>query len=288
MHELGAKGDMKFNMDQAWSRAIDLVKDSFQLLLVIAAVFLLLPSIGVYLFMPDFATLAQPGAEPEQVLAVFQENLATIVLVSGAAMIVQFAGQGAIIAMIGGKRPTVGEAIATGFRVTPSTLAIFVLYFVLYFVAAIVVAIPLVLIAALVGQAAGALVGVIAVFPILFVSVYLAARLSMSLPVLVLEGTLNPFSAMMRSFKLTHKRQWSILIFWSILFVVYMVIALLFSSGFGVIAALAGGGTATALILGFANGLMGIATSLIICGLAVAIFEQLRGPDEDEVSSVFE
>ena len=286
MHELGAKGGMKFNMDQAWSRAIDLVKDSFQLLLVIAAVFLLLPSIGVYLFMPDFATLAQPGAEPEQVLAVFQENLATIVLVSGAAMIVQFAGQGAIIAMIGGKRPTVGEAIATGFRVTPSTLAIFVLYFVLYFVAAIVVAIPLVLIAALVGQAAGALVGVIAVFPILFVSVYLAARLSMSL--LVLEGTLNPISAMMRSFKLTHKRQWSILIFWSILFVVYMVIALLFSSGFGVIAALAGGGTATALILGFADGLMEIATSLIICGLAVAIFEQLRGPDEDEVSSVFE
>lgn len=278
---------MNFNMDEAWSRAIDLIKDSFQLLTIIAAVFILLPTIGAYLLMPDLAALAEPGADPEQVLQGFQENLAPILTVSLLALIVQFAGYGAIIAMIGGGRPTVGEAIATGFKVTPSTLAVFVLYFVMYFLAAIVVVVPFALIGGLLGTA-GALAGVLAVFPVLFVSAYLAARLSMSLPVLVLEGTLNPFTAILRSFKLTHKRQWSILIFWSILFIVYVVIALLFSGGFSVIAALAGGGTATALILGIANGFMGMASGMIICGLAVAIFGQLRGPDEDEVTSVFE
>ncbi|MEO0698684.1 MAG: hypothetical protein AAFY81_03085, partial [Pseudomonadota bacterium] len=95
-------------------------------------------------------------------------------------------------------------------------------------------------------------------------------------------------SATLRSYKLTHKRQWSILIFWVVLFALYMVIALLFSGGVGAIAALAGGGTVTALILGITNGVLGMVSGMIMCGLAVAIFQQLSGPDPDEVSSVFD
>ncbi|MEL6239570.1 MAG: hypothetical protein AAFQ90_13400, partial [Pseudomonadota bacterium] len=248
---------MNFSMDTAWGRAMELIKDNFQLLAIVAAVFLLLPSVAVYLLMPDFVALTEPGADPEVVLAQFQESLVPILMVSGLAMIVQFAGYGALIAMMGGARPTVGEAITTGFKITPSMLAVFVLFFLLYFIAAVVVSLPFALIAGLLG--AGALAGVLAVLPILLVSVYLAARMSMSMPVVVLEDTLNPFAAILRSFKLTHKKQWSILIFWTILFVAYMVVALLFTGGFGVIAALAGGGTATALILGVANGALAMA-----------------------------
>ncbi|MEO0643766.1 MAG: hypothetical protein AAFY47_10180 [Pseudomonadota bacterium] len=277
---------MNFSMDTAWGRAMELIKDNFQLLAIVAAVFLLLPSVAVYLLMPDFVALTEPGADPEVVLAQFQESLVPILMVSGLAMIVQFAGYGALIAMMGGARPTVGEAITTGFKITPSMLAVFVLFFLLYFIAAVVVSLPFALIAGLLG--AGALAGVLAVLPILLVSVYLAARMSMSMPVVVLENTLNPFAAILRSFKLTHKKQWSILIFWTILFVAYMVVALLFTGGFGVIAALAGGGTATALILGVANGALAMAIGMIVCGLAVSIFEQLSGSDKGEVASVFE
>lgn len=277
---------MNFSMDTAWGRAMELIKDNFQLLAIVAAVFLLLPSVAVYLLMPDFVALTEPGADPEVVLAQFQESLVPILMVSGVAMIVQFAGYGALIAMMGGARPTVGEAITTGFKITPSMLAVFVLFFLLYFIAAVVVSLPFALIAGLLG--AGALAGVLAVLPILLVSVYLAARMSMSMPVVVLENTLNPFAAILRSFKLTHKKQWSILIFWTILFVAYMVVALLFTGGFGVIAALAGGGTATALILGVANGALAMAIGMIVCGLAVSIFEQLSGSDKGEVASVFE
>ena len=281
---------MDFDMNAAWERAVELIKDNFQLLAIVSAVFLLLPSLAIYLFLPNMTQLSEPGADPEVVMAQFQENLVPLITAGLLGMVVQFAGYGAMIALMGRARPTVGEAIATGFKITPTIIAVFVLYFVLYFLGAMLVVVPLALIAGLsgAGEGAGAIVGVLAIIPILFVAIYVAARMSMSMAVVVLEGTLNPFSALMRSFKLTHKRQWSILIFWLVLFALYFVIALLFSGGMSAIAALAGGGTLTALILGVTNGLLGMASGMIMCGLAVAIFQQLSGPDPDEVSSVFE
>ena len=178
-----------------------------------------------------------------------------------------------------------GEALAKGFKITPSTLAVFVIFMVLYTISATLVVIPFAIIGSLAGAPGIAGLGVV---PILAVVIYLAARMSMSMPVLVLENSLNPISAVMRSFKLTKARQWSILIFWLVLFLCYFVMALLLSSAIGVIAAMAGGGTATALILGITNGLMGMAIGMIICGIAVAMYGQLNGPSDNEITSVFD
>ncbi|MEO0589658.1 MAG: hypothetical protein AAFZ11_03750 [Pseudomonadota bacterium] len=276
---------MDFDMNAAWERTVELIKDNLQLLAIVSAVFLLLPSVTIYLFMPNMIELSDPGADPDVVMAQLQENLVPLITAGLLGMIVQFAGYGAMIALMGTKRPTVGEAIATGFKITPSAIGLFVVFLLSYFLGAMVAVIPLALIAGLLG--APALAG-LAVIPVLLISVYVAARMSMSLPALVLEGTLNPVSATLRSYKLTHKKQWSILIFWVVLFALYMVIALLFSGGVGAIAALAGGGTVTALILGITNGVLGMVSGMIMCGLAVAIFQQLSGPDPDEVSSVFD
>ncbi|MEL6737616.1 MAG: hypothetical protein AAFO28_01700 [Pseudomonadota bacterium] len=281
---------MNFEMNAAWERAVELIKDNLQLLAIIAAVFLLLPSIAVYLFVPNMAALSEPGGDTEVVMAQLQENLVPLITVGVLGSIVQFAGYGAMIALMGKSRPTVGEAIVTGFKITPTIIAVFVLYFLLYFLGAVLVVLPLVLIVGFSrgGEGTGAIASALAVIPIMLVAIYIAGRMSMSMAVVVLEGKLNPVSAVMRSFKLTHKRQWSILIFWVVLFALYFVIALLFSGGVSAIAALAGGGTLTALILGVTNGLLGMASGMIMCGLAVAIFQQLSGPDAGEVSSVFE
>ncbi|MEM6858301.1 MAG: hypothetical protein AAF559_10560 [Pseudomonadota bacterium] len=281
---------MNFDMNAAWERAVELIKDNVQLLAIIAAVFLLLPSIAINLFMPNMAAISEPGGDPEVVWAQLQANIGPIIIAGVLGSIVQFAGYGAMIALMGRTRPTVGEAIATGFKITPTIIAVFLLYFLLYFLGAVLVVLPLVLIIGFsgAGEGAGAIAGALGVIPIMLVAIYIAARMSMSMAVVVLEGTLNPITATLRSFKLTHKRQWSILIFWVVLFALYFVIALLFSGGVGAIAALAGGGTMTALILGITNGLMGMASGMIISALAVAIFQQLSGPDAGEVSSVFE
>jgi len=276
---------MNFDMNTIWSRAIELVRENLSLLAIVAAVFLLLPSVAVYLFMPQMTALTDPAADPEVMAAQFQANIGPLLMVGGLSTIVQFIGYGAMIALMGGQRPTVGEALATGFKITPSTLAVFVIFMVLYTISATIIVIPFAIIGSLAGAPGIAGLGVL---PILAVVIYLAARMSMSMPVLVLEDSLNPISAVIRSFKLTKARQWSILIFWLVLFLCYFVMALLLSSAIGVIAAMAGGGTATALILGITNGLMGMAVGMIICGIAVAMYGQLNGPSDNEITSVFD
>ena len=278
---------MNFDMNHAWTRGVELIRENFQLLVVIAGVFLLLPSIAAYMFVPDFALLADPTADPDILAAQMADGAVPIFGVSFMSMLAQFAGYGAMIALMGPARPTVGEAIGVGFKVMLSTIAVFFIFMAVYMISATLIFLPIALLGSLLGPGVF-LVFALAFLPILFGVVYLMARMSMSMPVLVLGGTLNPISAVMRSFRLTHKQQWSILLFWTVLFVGYFIIAMLFSGGFAVIAAAAGGGTVSGLILGLTNGILGMGIGMLVCAIAVAVYGQLAGPTEEEVTSVFE
>ena len=110
----------------------------------------------------------------------------------------------------------------------------------------------------------------------------------MSMPVMVLEDTLNPIKAVSRSLKLTGPKQWQITVFWGILFAAYMVIALLFTGVFGVVAALAGDSVVGTVILGLANGIVSMIVAMIVCGLSVAMYDQLAGPSDDDIASTFD
>ena len=110
----------------------------------------------------------------------------------------------------------------------------------------------------------------------------------MTMPVLVLDDTLNPFTAMKASFRLTGPKQWQIMMFWVVLLIAFTVISLLFNGGVSLIAALFGTGTAALLVTGLANGLTGMASGMMISGVAAAMFEQLSGPSLDSIQNTFE
>ncbi|MEL7189156.1 MAG: hypothetical protein AAGK17_06350 [Pseudomonadota bacterium] len=277
---------MSFDMSAAWSRGMELIRDNFSLLVIVAAVFLLLPSVATYLMFPDFATMVDPTADQEVVEAMMLDMMGPLISIGFVAIIIQFAGYGAILAMMGDGRPTVGEAIVTGFKIVPSMIAVFLLFFVAYFVGALIILLPFALLGGVIG--APEVIGLLAVIPILLIVVYIAARMSMTMPVAIFEGTLNPIKAVWRSVKLTGPSQWSILIFWVVLFVAYFVIALLLGGVFGLLSAIAGTGTAAMLILGLLNGVMAMAIGLIICGVSAAMYRQLAGMSDEEITSTFE
>ncbi|MEM6827875.1 MAG: hypothetical protein AAF553_08010 [Pseudomonadota bacterium] len=289
---MGTKFGMSFDMNAAWERAFDLVKENFQLLAIVASVFFLLPSLAIYLLAPDTMTalsdpalFSDPDADPELVLEQFQQELGPIFAISGLIWIVQFAGYGAMVALMSRGRPTVGESVLIGAKAMPSTFALLLIFFLLYFVTVLIIAVPFGLIGSLLGMPA---LGAIAAFPAALSSIWILARMSLSLPVLILEKTLNPFKATLRSFKLTHQKQWMVLLFWTVLFVGYLIFALLFTSVLGLVAGLAGGGVLGSLILGLSNGATAMALGMLMCGLGVAIYEQLAGPQSEDVAEVFE
>ena len=276
---------MNFDLNAIWTRGIDLVRDNLSLLVVIAGVFLLLPTVAMYLFIPDMQTFADPTADPDIVAARMGEALGPLIGGGLVAGIIQFAGYGAMIALMSNERPTVGESIATGFKIVPSTLVVMLVFMLAYVIGGVIVMIPFAIISGVAGSPA---LGMIGVIPVLLYVIWLMARLSMTMPALVLEDSLNPFKAMGRSIALTGPKQWQIMLFWVVLVVIFFVISLLFNGFFGVVAALMGTGTTAMLIVGLANGITGMASGVLICALSVAMHGQLAGQGASGIEETFE
>ena len=285
---------MQFDMSDTWQRAITLVQSNFQLLAVIAGVFLLLPTLIMYVAVPELATMDTmidtSGDDPEKLMAQLGEVYGSIAPWALLSTIVSFAGYAAMVTLMGANGVTVGDAIVRGFKAVPSLIAVLILFFISYLLAAFVVMIPIVLLATLLGMVSPVLAGVIGFFgglAAVLVSLMLMARFSVTMPVMMLEGILNPITAMHRSWKLTGPRQWAILGFWALLFIVYTVLALILNAIIGLFASLASGTTA-GLIMGLFTGLLGVFVGMIVSGIAVALHEQLTGDAPTKISETFE
>jgi len=276
---------MSFDLNMVWSRGIKLVSGNLQLLIVIAGVFLLLPTVALYLLVPEFQTLADPGADPQILAERMNEFLGPLPGTFGLLTLIQFAGYGAMMALIGPDRPTVAQALGAGIKIVPSTLMILILFGIAYMIGAMIIMLPIALIAGAAGSSSAVLIGIV---PVLVFVAWLAGRLSQSMPVMVLEGKLNPISAMLTSFRMTKAYQWQIMLFWVVLTVAFIVISLLFNGGVGLIAALFGTGTIALLIVGLANGATSMASGMIITGVATAMHEQLAGLSLSTIKDTFE
>ena len=259
---------MNFDMNTCWARGLDLVRNNFSLLVVIAGIFLLLPTVALYLLVPDMQMLADPGVDQ----SVLKSKIAEILLpLMGAALLmslVQFAGQAAMIALMGKGRPTVGEALGVGLKTVPSLVVVLLAFTVAVFIGSLLVTLPISILAGVAGIPA---LAILAVFPLLLLMFWMMARLSMTMPAMVLGATLNPFKAMGESWRITRRHQWAILLFWGVFYAVFTIISLLFNGIAGVIAALIASGTGAMLVVGLANGIAGVVSGMLICALAVAI-----------------
>lgn len=266
---------MHFDMNTCWSRALELLSGSSQLLLIIAGVFVFLPAVGFYLLVPDIQMFMDPTIDQSVLQERMGEVLGPLVGAGLVATFCQFAGYAAMIALMGKSRPTVGEALGTGLRVLPSTIAVLILFLLVYFVGALLIVLPFSLIA---GASGAPALGLIGIGPVMLYSVWLMARLSMTMPEMVMVGTLNPVTAMSRSWSMTKAKQWPIMMFWTVLFAIFMILGLLFNGVVGVVAALAGSGTVQLLIVGSSNGFTSVLSGILTCALAVAMYAQLSVP----------
>ena len=276
---------MQFNMNPCWSRAVELVQGNFSLLTAIAAIFFLMPTVAIYLLIPDMQTLADPMADPEIVAERMQDMIGPVMGIILIATLVQFVGYGAMVALMGEDRPTVGQALSRGLKALPSLLAVLILFAIAYIVGAMLIMLPFSILTGVSGAPALGLIGVI---PVLLFIVWLMARLSMSLPVMVLDGTLNPLKAVGESFKLTKPKQWPILLFWFVIFVIMSIIGFLFQGVFGLVAAMFGTGTVAMLVVGISSGAWSMVAGMLVSAIAVAMYAQLSGPSTATIEETFD
>ena len=280
-----------FNMNRTWSQAVALFQANFQLLAVIGGVFLLLPSLLLYMALPDFfSTLSMADGNPEQMEAMVLAMVGPLALYGSIAFVLQMVGYMAMIALMGDDRPTVGEAILEGLRSLFSVIAATLLFVVLYVVLALVVSLVTGLIVAATGgsEAIAGVLAFVLVIGLLVGTFYLAVRLSLTMPVIVLERRRNPFDALRRSWQLTAGHAARIFAFFLLLFVAYMVLSLVILGIFGgAVTAVGGPGDASVFVTGLLNGVVGALVAMLFSAILVGLYRQLAGSSSVQIDETF-
>lgn len=290
---------MRFDGNLAWQQAIRLFSANKELLLVLAGVFFFLPGLASAFFLADTQAQLMQGMQnldPHDSKAVMTA-VGTLYAKIGPYMallgLVQTIGTMAMMALLTDlARPTVGQAISQGIRCLPTVLGVGLLLALGYMVSALVVALGLGLVAMVIGAAGGgaALMGLVAVGMGGFMAflMFMATRLSVTLPVIVIDQIRNPVRALMQSWWLTKGNTASLLGFYLVLLVAYVVIAMLLYMGLTALVTL---GTAQASAIGTASGvvsgLIGGVVSVLATAIICAVHGQLVGPRHETMSEIF-
>lgn len=271
---------MTFDSNLAWKEASAAISANREVLLALAGVFFLLPSLAFALLMPS--PEAQPGATPQQAMLAIQAYYGTAMPYLIPMTIIQAAGTLGLLALFTDRRrPTVGEAIRNGFvGLLPYVGAQLLLG------VAIGVAFGL-----LGGMAAAtgvkALVVVVVVLGLVG-AFYAMIKTSLVAPVIMVEGTRNPVAALKRSWLLTKGNSVRLGLFYLLLFIVFFIVITIVMALIGLIATLLAGGEAAKVIAAVVSSAMGSVMTLYFVAAIATAHRQLAGESPERVSETFE
>lgn len=279
---------MNFDSSRAWRDAMALVQANREVLIAVAGVFFLLPGIASALFLTDYQNnlMANIG-NSAAVRQLMEGNVGKVMSFGLISLLLQSVGHMAMLALLTDRtRPTVGQALGIAVRAFPTLAATILIVFAGYLLGALIYAV----FAGVLGVATG--IGMLTFVLILLlagVMVYVMVKLSLTMPVIVIEKVLNPFAALTRSWRLTRGNSLRLFLFYLLLVLIYLVIATVFGGGIMLIATLAAGeGTLSLVVTALVSGLFGAVASLLITAILAAIHRQLAGPSAESLGATFD
>lgn len=178
--------------------------------------------------------------------------------------------------------PEFGQSFMAGIKSMPTLLGltlIMIVVFIAFVIVAVIAALPF----ALMGDTGT----VIYVILLIIVTIYIACRLMLVMPVIAVDGVTNPITAIQRSWVLTHGNALKIFLAYAAFIVLLLALIFVLTLVFGrSLAALAdptmgmsamSGGLAIILILGFM--LMRVVVYAIITAFMASLHAALAGPE---------
>ncbi len=268
---------MKFSMSEAWRDATTMMSANREVLLIVAALFFLVPSLVLALVVPDMqeTMMADPENASNLVLELYAGWWWLVLLV----MLAQVVGYLALLALLRDtSRPTVGEALRAGLAGLLPAIGFYLLLMLGFAVLTFVV------IAAGAGSVA---LGIVLGLILAVAAVYVMVKMCLALAVIAIEKVSNPIAAMTRSWQLTKGNSFRLFLFFVLLAIVYIVISMVVAMIVG--ALLIALGTSTALLVnGIISGALSAVVTVVIVAVIAAIHRQLAGPSAAAVSETFE
>lgn len=279
---------MKFDSNLAWREASAATSANREVLLAVAGVFFLLPGLASVLFLSDFqADMMANFGNPAAAERIMQGMTGSVVGFGLISFLLQAIGYLAMLALLTDRtRPTVGEAIGAAIKALPVVIGAALLFFFGYMFATVIMAV----LAGALSQVTG-LGAVVALLVTVLIGgvVFAGVKLSLVLPVIVIERVHNPAAALVRSWRLTSGNTLRLLAFYLLLGLAYLVVAMVVGMVAMALATLiAGQGKVAMLLGGMVTGVVGAAASALFTAILAAIHRQLAGPSADAIGATFD
>ncbi len=265
---------MKFDYDRAWRETRQLAGDNLGLVGAIGGMFFFLPYAILLVALPSLAALPAPAPDssPDAMMGAMMEFYGQIWWALLIVALFVTMGTLAIVGLLKLRpKPTVAQASRNAFLgALPYVVAILIQSLAVGLAAGMVMALT-----AATGVAAIAFLGFLIAVGLEF---YMFARLSLTGPVVAVEGERNPVRALATSWRITSGNGTRLLGFYALLFIGFVVSALVLMMIFGLLFALGGEAVqlfgsallAAAMIAGF--------LTLLSCVLAAAHTQLSRRP----------
>ncbi|WP_370178827.1 hypothetical protein [Alteriqipengyuania sp.] len=274
---------MKLDMNRAWTEALSLIQGNFGVVAAVAGVFFFLPYLAFALLMPEANNFAidsnseDPSAAFDQIMAFYGEIWWIMLLL----MVAQTVGTLALLALLrADNRPTVGQAIAVGAIGFLTSIAATLLFYIGFgIIGGIVMGIAI-------ATEITALAVILSIL-LFVVFVYVAVKISLIAPVIAIEKVYNPFTALLRSWRLTKGNSVRLFAFYLLLFIALIVV----SGVINLIVMLVFGLMGQEIMMvgtGLVNSAVNAVVIVLMLGILAAVHRQLAGPDTDAVSETFE
>jgi hypothetical protein len=258
---------MKFDSNLAWQRASSAVAANREVVLALAGVFFLLPTLGLTLLVPP--PQPSPGASIEAVLKSLNEYYSAAFPYLLPIAVLQAMGMLALLTLLTDKtRPTVGDAIRLGLKgLLPYVLAQMLVVIGLGVAGGAVIAIG-----AASGIAALAVVGAAITFSVV---AYVMIRTSLLGPVIVVDGERNAVAAIMRSWRLTQGNAARIGVFYLLVWIAFMFVIAVITLVLGILFALVGSQEVSRMAEAVISSGLNSVMALYFVGIFAAVHGQL-------------
>lgn len=270
---------MKFDMSEAWREAMAMITANREVLLVVAGIFFLLPSLALGLSMGGIEESML--TDPETAQAQLYELYAGWWWLFIAVLLAEIVGYLALLALLrDSSRPTVGEALKTGVvGLLPAIGA--------YLLTTLGLGIVFGALLGLAGVIGNAVFVALMVIVVIVLGVYVGVKLSLSGPVIAIDKVSNPVRVLARSWHLTKGNSFRLLLFYLLLAVVYVIVSILLAAVIGALT-LAFGSDSALTISGIISGVFSAAVTVVLVAIIAAVHRQLSGPSAAAIGETFE
>lgn len=249
----------KLDLSACWNDVMRLFRQDRDLLLSVAGVFILLPSLAFAMFVPQPVT--PEGADfnvlAEAMRQFYVNNIFWIALVGLAN---GFATVAMLVLMLDRERPSVGQALRSALALLLPYYAMGILSSVAVFLGALAFVLP---------------------------GIYIFIKLVIAGPVMVAERIPSPVPALRRSWQLTRGNSGRILLFVVIVAVTAFFVYLTSVTVLGLVIRLAVSADLADTLTTLVDSVLSMVLTVLMVCVYAAIYRQLAGPDAQAVAREF-